>query len=135
MTKQYRTSAPTFVLKILDKEDLKLSKVKYIYIKGSEYSKSEIDSIRLVIIERYENGEDFTDLVKKYTMDGNPTGDLGWFHKGMMVEEFEKAVEEHSKGDIFTVDVFDKNWFYVVLKNYEDKDEMALIAISIQYSN
>lgn len=134
VSKQYNSKAPKFALKILSTEDEELCKVKYIYLDGNKYSKEEIDSIRTIIINRYENGEDFVSLVKEYNMDGNPNGDLGWFYKGMMVEEFDTAVRNRSKGDIFTVDVDKNNWYYVVLKNNDNKTEKAILGIKIKYS-
>lgn len=134
VTKQYNPKAPKYALKILSIEDEELCKVKYIYLDGTKYSKAEIDSIRSVIIKRYQEGEDFETLVKEYTMDGNPTGDLGWFYQGMMVEDFDKAVRDKSKGEIFTVDVEINNWFYVVLKNHDNKIEKAVKGIKIKYS-
>ena len=134
VTKQYNPKAPKYALKILSIEDEELCKVKYIYLDGTIYSKAEIDSIRSVIIKRYQEGEDFETLVKEYTMDGNPTGDLGWFYQGMMVDEFDKAVRNKLKDEVFTVDVEIKNWYYVVLKNHDNKIEKAVNGIKIKYS-
>jgi len=67
-------------------------------------------------------------------MDGNPTGDLDWFGKGMMVEEFDKAVRNRNKDEIFTVDVDNKKWYYVVLKTHDNKMEKAKISVMIKYS-
>jgi len=131
--KQYNSNAPKYVMKVLKIENEELCKIKYIYISGAEYSKSEIDSLRTLIIERFKNGENFEALVKEYTMDFNPTGDLGWFYKGMMVDQFDKAVRNRSKGEIFTVDVEDKYWYYVILKTHDNKMEKAIKSIMIKY--
>ena len=131
--KQYNSNAPKFVMKVLKVENEELCKVKYIYLSGGKYSKIEIDSLRALIIKRYNNGEDFEILVKEYTMDNNPTGDLGWFYKGMMVDKFDDAVRKRKKGEIFTVDVEDKNWYYVVLKNHDNKTEKVIKSIMIKY--
>ena len=134
VTKQYNPKAPKYALKILSIEDEELCKVKYIYLDGTKYSKAEIDSIRSIIIKRYQEGEDFETLVVEYTMDGNLTGYLGWFYQGMMVDEFDKAVRNKLKDDVFTVDVETKNWYYVVLKNHDNKIEKAVKGIKIKYS-
>ena len=131
--KQYNPNAPRFVMKVLEVGDEELCKVKYIYLNGEKKSKSEIDSLRTLIINRYNNGEHFEYLVKEYTMDSNPTGDLGWFYKGMMVDEFDDAVRTKEKGDIFTVDVKDNKWYYVVLKNHDNKIEKTIKSIMIKY--
>jgi len=132
--KQFNPNAPTFVIKILTETEEELCKLKYIYLSGNKLSKLQIDSLRTIIINRYKNGTDFEMLAKKYTMDKNPTGDLDWFSKGMMVEEFDKAVRYRKKGEIFTVDVTNKDWFYVVLKTHDNKMEKAKVAVMIKYN-
>ena len=132
--KQYNAKAPTFVIKILAERDEELCKLKYIYLDGSKLSKSQIDSLRTIIVDRYNNGESFETLVKAYTMDGNPTGDLDWFSKGMMNAEFDSAVRNRKKDEIFSVDVDKKKWYYVVLKTHNNKVEKAKIAVMIKYS-
>ena len=97
-------------------------RASYIYLNGNELTKKEIDSIRTIIIEKLQSGVSFANLVKEYNMDGDSTqGDLGWFKKGIMVPDFEKAVIEHNKNDIFTVDINSRKWYYVVLKTYDDR--------------
>lgn len=131
--KQYHENAPKYIMKILKVEDEELCKVKYIYINGNSYSKSAIDSLRTLIIDRYRKREDFEHLVKEYTMDKNSTGDLDWFYKGMMVDEFDNAVRNRTKGEIFTVDVADKKWYYVVLKTHDNRKEKAIKSVKIMY--
>jgi len=103
-------------------------RVSYIYLNGKELTKKEIDSIRPIIIEKYNSGISFGNLVEEYNMDSNSKkGDLGWFKKGKMVPDFEKAVIEHKESDIFTVDVDNSNnhwmhnWYYVVLKTHKNR--------------
>lgn len=132
--KQYAPNAPAFVLKVIEEKDEELCKLKYIYLDGSKLSRREIDSMRTAIINRYKSGSDFETLVKEYTMDRNPTGDLDWFYKGMMVDEFDSAVRNRRKDEIFTVDVHKNNWFYVVLKTHDNKIEKARIGIKIKYN-
>ncbi|MCB9187929.1 MAG: peptidylprolyl isomerase [Flavobacteriales bacterium] len=131
--KQHHSKAPKFALKILKEVDEELCKVKYIYLDGSKLSSAKIDSIRSIILERYKNGEEFETLVKEYTMDGNSTGDLGWFYKGMMVDDFDAAVRTRKQGEIFTVDVPQNNWYYVVLKTHSNKTEPVKLGIKIKY--
>lgn len=131
---QYNLKAPAFVIKILAEREEDLCKLKYIYLDGSKLSTSQIDSIRTVILNRYKSGEDFETLVKAFTMDGNPTGDLDWFSKGMMVEEFDNAVRNRKKDEIFTVDVNKNKWHYVVLKTHNNKVEKAKISVMIKLS-
>jgi hypothetical protein len=54
-------------------------------------------------------------------MDGNQTGDLGWFSDAQMTPGFGTAVRKHIKNDLFTVDIPDRKWYYVVLKTDNDQ--------------
>lgn len=132
--KQYNPDAPTYLVKILDEKDEELCKLKYIYLDGSILTIAQIDTLRKSILAKYQSGADFESLVKSYSMDNNTTGDLGWFYKGMMVDEFDNAVRNRKKDEIFTVDVTKNNWYYVVLKTHENKHEKVKVSIMIKYS-
>jgi len=108
------------VYKILQIDSALSFRVNYIYLNGEQLTKFEVDSLRKEIISKYRKGTSFFQLAQQYTMDGNITGDTGWFTEGMMVNEFESAVRNHKKGEIFTVDTPDRNWYHVVLKTYDD---------------
>jgi len=121
------------VYKVLFSTKKKAFRVSYIYLDGSKLSVQEIDKIRTDILKDYHQKKDFVSLAKKYNMDGNKNGgDLGWFTEGMMVAEFEKAVEAQKINAIFKVDVPDRKWYYVVLKTFNDKEikELSVLKIS-----
>jgi hypothetical protein len=40
-----------------------------------------------------------------------------------MPKEFQDAVKAHKTGDIFFVDVSDRNWHYIVKKTFDDDDQ------------
>jgi hypothetical protein len=96
-------------------------RVNYIYLNAKVRTKHQIDSLRPLIIQQYKQGTPFQTLVTQYTMDGNLTGDLGWFQAGVMIPEFEAAVRKAVTGSIFTVDVPENDWFYVVLKTHDQQ--------------
>ncbi len=106
--------------KILEVDSTLSFRVNYIFLSGDKYTKKQADSLRKKIIEEYNTGGDYFKLVRKYNMDGNTTGDTHWFTTNMMVAEFEKAVRSHKKGEIFTVDTPEQNWYHVVLKSFDD---------------
>jgi peptidyl-prolyl cis-trans isomerase D len=61
------------------------------------------DSLKGVI----ENGGDFNQLAMQYSADESNRaigGDLGWFPEGQMVNEFNDACFENSKGDLVTAE-------------------------------
>lgn len=92
------------LFKILELDSTLSFRANYIYLDGNKYSKNEIDSLLKEIISKYKSGTSFFDLVQQYNMDGNPNGDTKWFKENMMVKNFEQAVKNHKKGEIFTVD-------------------------------
>ena len=67
--------------------------------KADEEAKKEADGI----IKKIRDGEDFAELAKKHSDDtnsGEKGGSLGEFPKGMMVPEFEGALEKLKPGEI-----------------------------------
>lgn len=107
-------------------------KVNYIFLDGSKKSVGDINKIRNQITNQYKKGIPFTDLAKKYTMDGNPTGELNWFTEGMMVPEFEKAVQEHKKGELFNIDIPARKWFYLTLKTFDDMEVTKITVLKVK---
>jgi len=57
------------------------------------------------ILDRLKKGESFTELAQERSLDGSRKrgGDLGYFGRGMMVKEFEKAAFALQKGQISEV--------------------------------
>ena len=107
--------------KVIDKEKILHYRVSYIYFDGRKMTVNDINSKRSKIIKQYKQGYKFEALAKLHSMDinANKGGDLGWFPEGQTHPDFENAVKTQSKGDIFTLDIPDKQWYYVVLKTYD----------------
>ena len=120
--------------KILDKEKKSHNRVSYILFDGKKMTPSEINSKRTKIVALYKKGHKFKDLAKMYSMDLNAGrgGDLGWFEDGKMPPDFENAVKSHSTKDIFTLDINDRNWYYVILKTHDTKkiEEITVLRFS-----
>ncbi|HCL83065.1 MAG TPA: hypothetical protein DIC22_03775 [Chitinophagaceae bacterium] len=108
--------------KVLEAKETVNYRASYIFLDGSTLSTPEIDSLKKLIVEKASAGASFDQLSDQYTMDGNTThGDTGWFFGiEMMPKEFQDAVAKHKKGEIFFVDVSDKQWHYIVKKTYDD---------------
>ncbi len=108
--------------KVLEAKETVNYRASYIFLDGSTLSIPEIDSLKKLIVQKASAGASFDQLSDQYTMDGNTThGDTGWFFGiEMMPKEFQDAVAKHKKGEIFFVDVSDKQWHYIVKKTYDD---------------
>lgn len=108
--------------KVLEASEKVTYRASYVFLDGSSLSTSEVDSLKKIIVQKANAGESFDKLSDEFTMDGNTThGDTGWFFGiEMMPKEFQDAVKNHKKGEIFFVDVSDKQWHYIVKKTYDD---------------
>lgn len=109
--------------KIIEASESVQYRASYIFLDGGSLSNSEIEDLKKQIVAKVQAGESWEALSDKYTMDGNKTkGDTDWFFGELMFpKEFQDAVAAHKKGDIFFVDVSDKQWHYIVKKTYDDQ--------------
>jgi len=109
--------------KVIDATESVAFRASYIFLDGSSLSKPEIDSLKKIIVQKASAGTPFAQLSDQYTMDGNKThGDTDWFFgEYSFPKEFQDAVQNHKTGDIFFVDVSDKQWHYIVKKTYDDQ--------------
>jgi len=103
----------------------------YIFLDGSSLSPSEIDSLKKVIVAKANAGESWEKLSDQYTMDGNTTkGDTDWFFGELTFpKEVQDAIAAHKKGDIFFVDVAERNWHYIIKKTYDDKVQKDIVVL------
>jgi parvulin-like peptidyl-prolyl isomerase len=108
--------------KVMEAKETVNYRANYVFLDGSTLSLTEVDSLKKLITQKANAGASFEQLSDQYTMDGNTThGDTGWFFGiEMMPKEFQEAVAKHKKGEIFYVDVSDKQWHYIVKKTYDD---------------
>lgn len=109
--------------KVIEGTETVAYRANYIFLDGSTLSGPQVDSLKKLIVQKASTGASFDQLSDQYTMDGNAThGDTGWFFgEEMMPKEFQEAVAKHKLGDIFFVDVADKQWHYIVKKTYDDR--------------
>jgi hypothetical protein len=111
--------------KVLDLTEIIAFRASYIFLDGATLTMTQIDSLRKLILQKANAGASFEQLSDQFTMDGNNThGDTGWFFgPEMLPKEFQDAVQNHKTGDIFFVDVSEKQWHYIVKKTYDDQDK------------
>jgi hypothetical protein len=116
------------VLEVTDTVDFRAS---YIFLDGATLSMHELDSVRKIILQKYSAGASFEQLSDQFTMDGNTThGDTGWFFGELMLpKEFQDAVQSHKTGEIFFVDVSERQWHYIVKKTYNDREKKEITVL------
>lgn len=117
------------LFKVLDKHKIQSFHIQYIYLDAVKLGLTQIDSLRKLIVKKHADGESFDGLARQYSMDGNAAkgGVLTW-KEGEMVKEFEHGIKEHSLGEVFTIDIPDEKWFYVV-KNSERPKMAEVITV------
>jgi parvulin-like peptidyl-prolyl isomerase len=118
--------------KVLEASETVNYRANYIFLDGATYSIPQIDSLKKLIVQKASSGTSFEKLSDQYTMDGNTThGDTGWFFGiEMMPKEFQDAVRMHKLGEIFFVDVSEKQWHYIVKKTYDDQIKKEITVLS-----
>ncbi|HTE08079.1 MAG TPA: peptidylprolyl isomerase [Flavitalea sp.] len=117
--------------KVIEAKDTVSYRANYIFLDGSSLTVPEIDSLKKLIVAKASQGTAFEALSDQFTMDGNTTrGDTGWFFgEYMMPKEFQDAVANHKKGEIFFVEVGEKQWHYIVKKTYDDQEEKDIVVL------
>lgn len=119
------------VFKILSSASFPEFRVSYLFLDGGALSRETIDSLRQSILTQCRNGALFFDVLRQYNMDMTTNGDLGWFREKTMMPAFETAVRQHKKGDLFTVDIPENNWYYVVMKTFDDRVTQELTILKL----
>jgi hypothetical protein len=117
--------------KVLEESDTVNYRSNYIFLDGASLTASQIDSLKKIIVQKMTAGTPFDKLSDQYTMDGNNThGDTGWFFgEEMMPKEMQEAVKNHKLGDIFFVDVSERQWHYIVKKTYDDQEKKDMTVL------
>ena len=121
--------------KVIEKSTTTNYRVSYIFFDGLKMTVSQINATRDKIRTKYKEGTPFSELAKQYSMDGNANhgGDLGWFEKGITHPTFEAEITNniYKVGDVFTIDIVQNQWYYVVLKTHEPKEIQEIKVLKI----
>ncbi|MBO9200625.1 MULTISPECIES: hypothetical protein [Niastella] len=117
--------------KVVESKESIAYRASYIFLDGSSLSPSQIDSMKKLIVSKATAGANWEQLSDQYTMDGNTTkGDTDWFFGELMFpKEVQDAVAAHQKGEIFFVDVAERNWHYIIKKTYDDKVQKDIVVL------
>lgn len=117
--------------KVLEATESVQYRASYVFLDGSSLSKSEVDSLKKIIVRKHSEGASFEQLSDQYTMDGNNTkGDTGWFFGEETVpKELQEGVKDHKLGEVFFVDVPERQWHYIVKKTYDDQIKKDIVVL------
>lgn len=117
--------------KVIEVEESVKYRGSYIFLDRGSLSNREVDSLSKIIVDKLNKGIPFEKVSDEYTMDGNNTqGDTGWFYgEDTAPKELQDGLKKHVKGDIFFVDVPERQWYYIVKKTYDDdlRKEMTVL--------
>lgn len=95
------------LIKILAKVPNTFYHVSHIVLDTAIFKKAFADSLASKIINRILTGNStFETMAGTYSSDpgtASKGGDLGWFVRGVMLPQLDKAVAAHKKGDLFKV--------------------------------
>jgi parvulin-like peptidyl-prolyl isomerase len=121
--------------KVIEKSSIKNYRVSYIFFDGLKMPVSEINALRDEIMALYKEGTPFSLLASRYSMDENANrgGDLGWFEVELTHPTFESEITNsiYSVGDVFTIDIVQNQWYYIVLKTHEPKEIKEIKVLKI----
>ncbi len=117
--------------KVIEATESVQYRAQYIFLDGGSLTPSQVDSLKKLIVQKANAGASFDKLSDEYTMDGNTThGDTDWFFGELMFpKEFQDAVSKHAKGEIFFVDVSEKQWHYIIKKTYDDEVKKDIVVL------
>ncbi|MEO6721413.1 MAG: peptidylprolyl isomerase [Ferruginibacter sp.] len=96
-----------YLIKVLGKVPNTFYHVSHILIDTSLFRQKFADSIADNIIRKVKSDSStFESMARTYSADNSSSvkgGDLGWFIRGVMLPQLDKAIASHKKGDIFKV--------------------------------
>jgi len=117
-----------YLNKYMDDLNIQSREIEEYYNNKNDFDKVRashilVDDIELAqdIISKLNEGEDFAEMAKKYSIDGSASrgGDLGFFSKGEMIPEFEKVAFDLEEGQIS--EVFNTEFGYHIIKVTDKK--------------
>ncbi|MGZ3865171.1 MAG: hypothetical protein ACXVC6_04105 [Bacteroidia bacterium] len=124
-----------YTYKMLDTRASYLLNAFYIYLDGNKLSLPQIDSVRQIILSKFNSGTPFAQLAKEFNMDGNPDPNLKSVAEGYLVTDFSEAVKTHKNGEVFKIDVPDKKWYYVTQKTADNQASLIYSVLKVKNKN
>lgn len=96
-----------------------LLNMNYIWLHRGIGVSKVTDSLLQVI----RKGGSFADVAFEYSLDPSKYegGQFGWFAKGSVVSIIEQKIQEHQKGDFFSVETKEYGWYIIEVVELADK--------------
>ena len=120
-----------FLLKVLAKLPNRFYHVSHILLDTAVYTDRFADSLASNIIRRINNGSSsFSSMASTYSSDAISAakgGDLGWFVRGVMLPQLDKAIGTHKKGELFKVWTEAGLHIVTITDNPKEDDGFALL--------
>jgi len=110
-------------------------RASYIYLDGRKLTKSQVDSLRTVIMSKLNSGQQFNQVAGKYSMDRNAIrgGDLGWFTTNKASKDFVNSLKDNKPNTIFNLDLPKAKKHYIINKTEQQKDIRLLQVLKITF--
>jgi len=120
--------------KLLVSKPIVAIKVNYVFFDGTRLTMKEINEKRAEVLQMHKKGVSSDDLVRQFNMDGNIKngGNFGWINENDVDSTFVSEIKKHKKGEVFRIDVPERNWYYVVFKLYNDQKKYLIQYIEIK---
>lgn len=101
------------VLSVLSKKEYRIS---YVLLDAARVDKATIDSARARMVQQAKQNMPLDELGKAYAKPADDTeGTIPeWFDDYNVMPELVNATKLHKKGEVYTVDVPERKWYYVV---------------------
>tara|TARA_R110000850_G_scaffold72619_6_gene159735 strand:- start:1010 stop:1630 length:621 start_codon:yes stop_codon:yes gene_type:complete len=121
--------------KVVDRFTTTHYRANYIFLDGNKIDAETAESLIKTISKKYKEGVPFSKLAKEYSMDrnANRNGDTGWFAPGKLNPDLEKVIMNVplSDRDLFSFELKERSWYYLVLNSYEPKDIKEIKVLKI----
>lgn len=118
--------------KIVSLTEVNQYNMRYIFFDPEKLSQESIDAIRKDITNRFLQGQEFGTLANQFTMDGSTNGgELGWMNEPDLQPEMIDAMKAHEKGQIFPLDIPDKNLHYLLLKVQDERTILRMFMLKV----
>lgn len=121
--------------KVVDRFSTTHYRANYILIDGNKIEAEAAENTIKTISKKFSDGVPFSKLAQQYSMDrnANRNGDTGWFAPGALNPDLEKVIINvpRSERDLFSFQLKEKSWYYLVLNSYEPKEIKEIKVLKI----